>query len=81
MTITLKLFASLRKYLPEGSQGGKADLEVADGATLQTLIDQMKLPHAMCHLTMVNGAHQKDWSFPLEDGVEVSIFPPVAGGR
>lgn len=81
MTVTLKLFASLRKYLPEGSQGGKAAIAVGDGATLQSLIDQMKLPPAMCHLTMINGAHQKDWSAPLEDGVEVSIFPPVAGGR
>ncbi len=80
MTITLKLFASLRKFLPEGAKAGVAEIEVPDGSNLAQLIEQFQLPHAMCHLTMLNGAHQKDWETQLEPGVEVSIFPPVAGG-
>ena len=80
MKITIKLFASLRKFLPEGAQKGKAELELPDGSSLKSIIDTLQIPAQMCHLTMVNGAHQKDLSSPLEDGVEVSIFPPVAGG-
>ena len=47
--ITLKLFATLGDYLPQELNGrvrvhNQLCLEVADGTTVQAVIDQMRLP-------------------------------------
>ena len=79
MTITVKLFASLGKYLPPGSQGRTATLTVADGATVGSVLAALGVPQAAAHLIMVNGAH-RTWDTPLADGDTLTVFPPVAGG-
>ncbi len=80
MRIELRLFASLTRYLPPGTTGKSAKLEVAAGLMLAGLIHQLGIAPEMAHLTMVNGIHQADKNIPLHDGDVVSIFPPVAGG-
>ena len=62
MEITLKLFATLSDYLPFELNGrvrvdNQLPLEVADGTTVQAVIDQMHLPSKMTHLVLVNGVY------------------------
>jgi molybdopterin synthase sulfur carrier subunit len=80
MTIELRLFASLRKYLPPGSPRGKCQLELPDGTTTGAVLAQMNIPHTSAHMILVNGEHDRDFDRTLRDGDVLSVFPPVAGG-
>ena len=81
MRIELKLFATLRQYLPAGSEGGRANLTVDDGLTIGGLLDMLKIPQPLAQMTLINGLSiEGDFNRKLKDGDVVSIFPPIAGG-
>jgi len=84
MRITVKLFALLGRYLPEGAQQNAAEIEVGDTATPSDVIRALNLPQEYCHLVLVNGHYvapsQRD-DHRLQAGDTVAVWPPVAGGR
>jgi len=83
MKIHLKLFAALRDYLPAGSTSNEVELEVADGISVQGLIDLEAVPAKRVHLVLANGYHVPASAYGatiLKDGNIVAIWPPVAGG-
>jgi molybdopterin converting factor small subunit len=80
MKITVRLFATLRRYLPPGSDGTKVVLELPDGARLQDALDQLSIPAPLAQLVMIDGVHETNRQRVLHDGIALSIFPPVAGG-
>lgn len=79
MTVTVKLFATLGKYLPEGSRGRQTSLEVAEGETVGDALAKLGVPKETAHLILVNGQHEK-WGTALSDADILTVFPPVAGG-
>lgn len=83
MKVTLKLFASLGTYLPDGAQRNQADVEVSDGTTIRQLLDAHNVPPPACHLVLHNGLFQppalRD-AVRLKAGDAVAVWPPVAGG-
>ncbi len=80
MLVRVKLMAALRSKLPPGSQGGVATLAVDDGTTLSTLLNRLGISGGHIHLIMVNGEQAMDRDRALQNGDEVTVFPPVAGG-
>jgi len=80
MEINLKLFATLRKKLPQGSSRGKATLDLADNVTINDLIQHLDIPLELAQMVLVNGEQTREFERALADGDQVSIFPPVAGG-
>lgn len=80
MKVEVRLYATLTRHLPPGTEGKSAVLDVPDGTTLAELIRQLGIVPEMAHLTLLNGVHQIDKDVPLHDGDVVAIFPPVAGG-
>ena len=79
MDIEVKLFATLRDYLPKGSSRFSCKMEV-DGLTrVQDILKRLKIPEEIPKIILINGVHGKKEQ-PLKDGDVVSIFPPVAGG-
>jgi molybdopterin converting factor small subunit len=79
VTINVKLFATLKKYLPPGSEEG-ASVRLPVGSTVLDVIDALKIPHE--HATMlVAGDTYVEKTTPVTDGLQLSIFPPLAGGR
>lgn len=80
MRIQVKLMGSLRSKLPPGSAGGVAALEVTPRTSIAAVLDQLGIPSGHVHLTLVNGAMERDKTRPLADGDELVVFPPVAGG-
>ena len=80
MKVKVRLYATLARHLPPGSDGKSAELEVEEGVTLAGLIRQLGITPEMAHLILLNGIHQSDTDVPLHDGDVVTIFPPVAGG-
>jgi len=82
-TVTLKLYAQLGPYLPEGAQKNQADVVVKPGTTIRALLDAYQVPPEMCHLVLVNGIYKSPparESEVLKAGDAVAVWPPVAGG-
>jgi sulfur carrier protein ThiS len=80
MKIELKLYASLGKYMPQVPLEKKQEyLEVGEGTTIKTLLEDLKVPLETVKLIFVNGVHAKEDDF-LKEGDRVGVFPPVAGG-
>ncbi len=74
-TITLKLFATLAKHLPDTADR----YPIAPGTTVGRLVEDLGIPRKEAKLIFVNGIKQ-DLDTPLEGGDRVGIFPPVGGG-
>ncbi|MCH7930274.1 MAG: MoaD/ThiS family protein [Proteobacteria bacterium] len=83
MKITIKTAGLLGKYLPPGSAGNDAELEVAEGATPRDVIAQLGMPLDASYLVTLNGE-----SVPtaerrvrtLADNDRLAIMPPLKGG-
>ena len=78
VTISVRLFATLKKYLPLGSEEG-ATLTLPIGSTVLDAIDALKIPHDHAGM-LVAGDTYVEKDTPLTDGLQLSIFPPLAGG-
>jgi molybdopterin converting factor small subunit len=83
MEITLKLFASLSDYLPEGSDKQVARLEIIEGETAYSVLDRCNVPRDAIHLVLLNGIYmqpdERDQS-ALKEGDTLAVWPAVAGG-
>ena len=83
MQVTLKLYASLGRFLPDGATRNAIRIDVAEGTTIFGLLDAHNVPREACHLVMVNGLFQPPdtrATTTLHDGDELAVWPPVAGG-
>ena len=84
MKITFKLFATLQDFLPpEAKKTNAFSLDLAEGTSVQQVIERFALPEKSCHLVLVDGhfippAERQQRS--LTEGQTLAIWPPVAGG-
>jgi molybdopterin converting factor small subunit len=79
MRVTVKLFATLVRFR-DGTRAGKPfEVELKEGAVVQDLIDDMKIPVEETHVVFINNIIVERHS-PLKDGDVVGLFPPVGGG-
>lgn len=79
MEIEVKLFATLRDYLPKGSGRFSCKIEVDDQTQVRQILTRLNIPEEMPKIILVNGVHGKKEQV-LKEGDVLSIFPPVAGG-
>ena len=80
MGIEVRLFATLREYLPAGSSRTSVRLDLPPGSSIADVLDRLGIPPAAAFLILVNGLYESDRTRKLEDGCALSIWPPVAGG-
>lgn len=83
MKIQLKLYASLKEFLPADTRGNVLEIEVDEGVTPAQLIERFHLPPKLTHLVLVNGHYippEKRDSVQMQDGDALAIWPPIAGG-
>lgn len=83
MQVTVKLYATLGDYLPGGSRNNRAEIEVADGATVAEALQPFGLPSRLTHLVLVNGTFvppDERAGKVLRDGDVLAVWPPIAGG-
>ena len=73
----------LGRYLPAGSTGNEARLEVDSQSTPLDIMRRLELPEGDRYLIMLNGrvvpAAQRP-TIQLSDGDYIGIFPPLKGG-
>jgi molybdopterin converting factor small subunit len=91
MQIQIQLFANLRDCLPEGSQRGKALVELSEPASLADLFDFLDVERCIsgsesfaeqisAWQISLNGEFTQDLGIELHDGDQVIVFPHMAGG-
>ena len=73
--ITLKLFATLRAYVPENAER----FPITPGTTVADVVKALEIPENDAKLIFVNSI-RKERDTLLEDGDRLGIFPPVGGG-
>ncbi|MGB5158001.1 MoaD/ThiS family protein [Desulfobacterium sp. N47] len=84
INIELRLFITLKQYLPEGSSEGRAVMSFDYGSTIGDIISILNIPVDQQKLILINGVSQgisdEINTRVLNDGDIVSMFPPVGGG-
>ncbi len=83
MKITLKLYASLKPYLPAGTPKNETEIELPEGTTVQAAIDGTGMPEGIYKLVLVNGIFVMPEARATQvfaEGDALAIWPPVAGG-
>lgn len=82
MKIVLRLYATLRDYLPDGHDTA-VTLELPPGATIPDALAVLGVPLPLAHIVMIGGRHvlkPEVASRPLKDGDELAVFPAIGGG-
>lgn len=77
MKVRVNTFANLRDYAPAGK--GSAELSLAEGAGVADLLAALRIPAAVQAVILVNG-RRAEGATRLNDGDEVTLFPPMEGG-
>lgn len=86
--ITFKLFAMLADHLPaqldgHTREGNALKLDIAEGTTVQQVIDRFSLPAKLVHLVLIDGRYldkEARATRALAEGEVLAIWPPIAGG-
>jgi sulfur carrier protein ThiS len=73
--IQLKLYATLRKYIP----GDDDEINIEPGSSVSDILKQIGIPATEAKLVFINGKRGAVDTV-LEGGERLGIFPPVGGG-
>jgi sulfur carrier protein ThiS len=79
MRITVKFFATFRRYLPPDSQGHTCNLEVPAGTPVAEVLNRLDVPTDGAAVILVNGRTAEPGQV-LQEGDAVAVFPAMAGG-
>ena len=80
MIVTVRLFAGMRKYVPDpDSSTGDFELPVEDDSTVRTVMQKLRIPDEIPKMVLVNRLYAEP-DRGLEDGDVVSVLQPIAGG-
>jgi molybdopterin converting factor small subunit len=77
--VELRVYATLRKYLPDQPLGEGTLFRFEPGTSVAGLLEQAGVPLDQVKIIMVNNRHTGP-EHVLADGDRVAAFPPVAGG-
>lgn len=78
MKIELRLYASLRVYMPEVNST-TVIVDIGQGTRIRELLEQFKVPADSIKIIFLNGVHAKGDEI-LKEGDRIGVFPPIAGG-
>jgi molybdopterin converting factor small subunit len=77
--IEVRLFATLARYFPKGTEAGSAYFDVAEGSSVGDAADALGIPADLSRIVLVNDQDADD-NQRLVEGDVVTLFPPLAGG-
>lgn len=79
MKVDVRVFATLRRYLPDLAIGEPLTLDVPEVITLDEIREQVGLPRQEVKVYMRNN-RQANPEETAEDGDRITFIPAVAGG-
>jgi molybdopterin converting factor small subunit len=79
MRITVKFFATFRRYLPPDSRGHAFTMEVPAGISVAEVLSRFDVPIDGAAVILVNGRTAQPGQV-LQEGDAVAAFPAMAGG-
>ncbi len=83
MRISLKTAGNLGRYMPPGSSGNTAQLDIEEGATPVQVMDRLGMPAEGSYLVILNDTvvpKAERAGHVLQDGDRLAIVPPLRGG-
>ncbi|HEX8987628.1 MAG TPA: MoaD/ThiS family protein [Rhodocyclaceae bacterium] len=83
MNIKLRLYATLRSYLPPDAAAGQVSLQLPEAATIPDALARLGVPVALAHIVLINNRHvlRDDIAVrKLGEGDELAVFPAIGGG-
>ncbi|MGR9105331.1 MAG: MoaD/ThiS family protein [Gammaproteobacteria bacterium] len=83
MQITLKLYATLQRYLPSNAGKHAVRIQVDPSDSPRKVLDRFQVPPEQSHLVLLNGVYlspEEREKAKLRDGDTLAVWPPVAGG-
>lgn len=79
MKVHVKLIASLKRYIPAGTDSDTITLDVPEGSTVAELIAKLGIGEERAKIVVSNG-EQLEVATVLQEQQEVHLYPPLAGG-
>jgi molybdopterin converting factor small subunit len=79
MKVTIEIFGSLRKHVPDYDPDRGVEVDLPVSATLNDLFARLNLPVTERNLVTVDRQMAED-DVELTDGASVCVFPFVGGG-
>jgi molybdopterin converting factor small subunit len=79
LTVTVKLYATLRECAPAGADPRGFPVVLPAGATVGALAGRLRLPRRQRGVAFRNSVQCPD-AEALGDGDVIAFFPPIAGG-
>ena len=79
MRVTVTCYGALREYLPPGSVGNSAPVELPENAAVGDLLGALDVPPHVVFVMMVDD-HRVESDHPLAEGTTVTLMPPFTGG-
>lgn len=79
MFIEVMVFGGLEKTVSGAAFGKPMKMKVSQGSTVNTLLQELKVPEGKVFTILINGLHS-NLEEMLKSGDRVALFPPVAGG-
>ncbi|RLC31897.1 MAG: MoaD/ThiS family protein [Deltaproteobacteria bacterium] len=73
--VKIKLFATLKKYSPADAE----NYSVEPGTTVGDLLEQLGIPEQEAKIIFIDSV-KVSLDTVLNEGMTVSIFPPIGGG-
>jgi sulfur-carrier protein len=79
MPLHIRLFATLRGFIPDYDPYQGLILEVSPGTTPAQIMRQLGLPPEDVTLILVDGVQQQP-EYQLQGNERLAFFPPIGGG-
>lgn len=80
MLVQVKLYATLRKFAPDGVELGKAFPVEIKETTIKGVLKKLEIVEEKAKIIMVNGTRITNLDHNLSSNDTIVIFPPVGGG-
>jgi hypothetical protein len=81
MKIFVKLYATLRQYVPDSAAITKSEgIDVAEGTTVGQVMGMLSLPDNLRVLSLLNGVHCREKETILKEADTLLLYPLMSGG-
>ena len=79
LEVKVLCFGAMREFLPPDSPGNSTVVQIPSGSRAGHVVDALGAPRRLVYALLVDGV-QATLESEVQDGSEVTLMPPFAGG-